>query len=78
MLLQIKKKSVPRKRETIIATAGGSINHGLDEAGVGGEAVPGGVLVREIEMVDGAMIENKTKMTNEFVSKKYRKQQTNI
>ena len=34
---------------------GGSINHGLDEAGTGDSAIPGGVIVNEIEVVDGEM-----------------------
>ena len=56
-LLEIKKISVQTKRQT---TEGGSINHGLDDVGTGGKAVPGGVIVKEVEMVDGAMADNKT------------------
>ena len=33
----------------------GSINHGLDEAGMEDAAIPGGIIVNEIEMVDGTM-----------------------
>ena len=56
ILLKIKK----RFRKTNVRQRGrgenhGSINHGLDEAGTDDPAIPGGVIVNEIEMVDGTM-----------------------
>ena len=53
ILLKIKKCSKKNERPRGIGENGGSINHGLDEAGTGDPNLPGGVVVQEMEIVDG-------------------------
>ena len=56
ILLNIKKRSVPDKNQP--ATLGGSINHGLDEVGTKENALPDGVVIREMDMVDSVIEDN--------------------
>ena len=59
ILLRIKKCASKTDRPRGIGEASGSINHGLDEAGTGDPNLPGGVVVQEMEMVDGNVDSNK-------------------
>ena len=59
ILLRIKKCTSKTDKPRAIGETSGSINHGLDEAGTGDPNLPGGVVVQEMEMVDGNLDSNK-------------------
>ena len=58
ILLNIKRRL--KKKHGKSGADGGSINHGLDDAGVEKKDVPEGVLVEEVELVDGEMKKNES------------------
>ena len=60
ILLKIKKCTKKNDRPRGIGEASGSINHGLDEAGTGDPNLPGGVVVQEMEIVDGKVDKSKS------------------
>ena len=60
ILLKIKKCTKKNDRPRGIGEASGSINHGLDEAGTVDQNLPGGVVVQEMEIVDGKVDKSKS------------------